>query len=201
MTRDPTETLSRALLVLREAVPYDLAVLYALHGDELRVRAAEGPLASGRVIEHRLALADYPSVRRALASRRPIVLSAADHEGAEGDPYDGVLDLPTSHSCMVAPLHAGSLDLGVITLDHRDAGLYDESTVRWMAVTGQLLGLALAGAEPRDDLGTFEEHERAYFEALLAASGDRIYGRGGAAEAAGLKPTTLHSKLKKHGLR
>ncbi len=203
-TPHASETLSRGLLALREAVPYDLAVVYALHGDQLRARAAEGPLADGRVIDHRLALADYPSIRRALASRRPAVLSSAAHRGAEGDPYDGVLDLAPGHSCMVVPLHAGPRDLGVITLDHREPSLYGESTIRWMAVAGQLLGLTLSHAEDgsgHGPVGRFDDNERAYFEALLAQSGGRIYGAGGAAETAGLKPTTLHSKLRRHGLR
>ena len=35
-----------------------------------------------------------------------IPLQAHHHAGEEGDPYDGVLDLPHGHSCMVVPLSA-----------------------------------------------------------------------------------------------
>jgi transcriptional regulator with GAF, ATPase, and Fis domain len=48
---------------------------------------------------------------------------------------------------------------------------------------------------------TFEAHERAYLEGLLASCAGQIYGPSGAAKLAGLKPTTLRSKLIKHGLR
>jgi len=37
--------------------------------------------------------------------------------------------------------------------------------------------------------------------ALLGLVGGRIYGRGGAAERLGLKPTTLQSRMKKLGVR
>ncbi|MFM7200212.1 MAG: sigma 54-interacting transcriptional regulator [Myxococcota bacterium] len=47
----------------------------------------------------------------------------------------------------------------------------------------------------------FETQERRYFERLLAHTGGRIYGVGGAAALAGLKPTTLRSKLEKLGIR
>ncbi len=48
---------------------------------------------------------------------------------------------------------------------------------------------------------TYEENETAYLQRLLDETDGRIYGAGGAAERAGLKPTTLQSKLKKRGLR
>ncbi|MFT6162739.1 MAG: transcriptional regulator with GAF, ATPase, and Fis domain [Myxococcota bacterium] len=48
---------------------------------------------------------------------------------------------------------------------------------------------------------TWEANERAYLEQLLDGSDGRLYGSGGAAERAGLKPTTLRSKLVRFGLR
>jgi len=42
--------------------------------------------------------------------------------------------------------------------------------------------------------------ERSNIAAALEATGGRVYGRGGAAELLGLKPTTLASRLKKLGL-
>lgn len=73
--------------------------------------------------------------------------------------------------------------------------------VRAGPIDARHLGLASALGSPRGPLPTFEAHERRYLEALLAQTDGRIYGPQGAAAAAGLKPTTLHSKLKKHGLR
>ena len=42
--------------------------------------------------------------------------------------------------------------------------------------------------------------ERDNIAAALEATRGRVYGRGGAAELLGLKPTTLASRLKKLGL-
>ncbi|HET6994471.1 MAG TPA: sigma-54 dependent transcriptional regulator [Chitinophagaceae bacterium] len=48
---------------------------------------------------------------------------------------------------------------------------------------------------------TMEEMERDYIIAVLNQSNFRIAGKGGAAEILGLPPTTLHSKIKKLGIK
>jgi transcriptional regulator with GAF, ATPase, and Fis domain len=47
----------------------------------------------------------------------------------------------------------------------------------------------------------FDEAERRAIVHALQISGWRISGQGGAAEMLGLKPTTLHAKMKKLGIR
>jgi transcriptional regulator with GAF, ATPase, and Fis domain len=47
----------------------------------------------------------------------------------------------------------------------------------------------------------FREHERRYLAQALRRTSGKIYGKDGAAALLGLKPTTLQSKLKKHGLK
>jgi transcriptional regulator with GAF, ATPase, and Fis domain len=47
----------------------------------------------------------------------------------------------------------------------------------------------------------FREHERRYLAQALRRTKGKIYGKDGAAGLLGLKPTTLQSKLKKHGLK
>ncbi len=49
--------------------------------------------------------------------------------------------------------------------------------------------------------GSLAEVERQHILAALKRSGWRVRGRGGAAEALGLKPTTLEARMKKHGVR
>src|SRR5688572_5208782 len=103
LAADPSaieEVMTRSLASLARIVPYDLAAVYELDGDDLFVRAAVGALASDRIRRHRLSLAKFPALRRALAARRPIPLDESDH-AREGDPYDGVLDLPPGHACML----------------------------------------------------------------------------------------------------
>jgi DNA-binding NtrC family response regulator len=48
---------------------------------------------------------------------------------------------------------------------------------------------------------SFAEAERRAILRAIEASGWRISGTGGAAERLGLKPTTLHAKMKKLGIR
>lgn len=50
-------------------------------------------------------------------------------------------------------------------------------------------------------LPTLNELERTHILEVLKRTGGRIYGRGGAAEMTGLKPTTLQSRIKKLGIR
>lgn len=93
------------------------------------VAAAAGPLPDARVRAHRLDLAAFPAVRRALHARRPLPLEAHDHSGDGGDPYDGLLDLPAGHSCVVVPLFTGATTLGIVTLDRTSCGVYPDDAV------------------------------------------------------------------------
>src|SRR5215510_3357530 len=78
--------LARALDYLAGVIPYDLAAVLELVDGTLNVRCARGKLADVRVRSHRIQLADFPSVRMALETRRTRVLEEHHHQG-EGDPY------------------------------------------------------------------------------------------------------------------
>ena len=135
--------LHHALAALRDVVPYDLAAVLALQGDELVVEVAEGPLADEKVQHHRLRLDDFPTIIRALETRTPIALEEHNHAGDEGDPYDGVLDLEHGHSCMVVPLYAADRSLGIITLDRMICETYRPEAVDLAGVYGQLVAYAM----------------------------------------------------------
>ena len=139
--------LHHALAALRDVVPYDLAAVLALEGEELVVEVAEGPLANDAVRRHRLRLSDFPTIVRALEMRKPIALEEHNHAGAEGDPYDGVLDLTHGHSCMVVPLYAADRSLGIITLDRRVCETYRPEAVDLAGVYGQLVSYAMLFAK------------------------------------------------------
>lgn len=159
-----------ALASLQSLVPYELAALYELAGDTLRVRAASGELASPQVRAHELTLSKFPTVRRALETRRPIALDESHHASDEGDPYDGVLDLPSGHSCMVVPLFAGDTSLGIITLDRSTCGGYDDAAVQLAGVYGQIVSIAMAYAKQAEQLhrlrGQLEQHNALLREEL-----------------------------------
>ena len=101
------DLLRRGLDWLARLAPYDLATVFTLEGETLRVRAARGRLAGPRIREHELPLEKFPTIREALETRRARVYTEDDHAHGDGDPFDGVLDLPAGHACMVVPLHAG----------------------------------------------------------------------------------------------
>ncbi len=138
--------LPRALEYLFEVIPYDLAAILALHGNELEVRCAKGALADRRVAQHRIKLSDFPSVQLALETRRTRVMHEHDHQG-DGDLYDGVLDLPEGHACMVVPLFFGDRTLGAMTFDRRKCEVYPAPVVNLATIYGQIIALAMVAAE------------------------------------------------------
>jgi len=135
--------LREALDAFQPVVPYDLAAVMLLEGDELRVRAARGRLDGDAVRHHRIQLAAFPSVRAALRDRRARIYTAHDHADGDGDPYDGVLDLPHGHSCMLVPLVADDLPLGVLTFDRTVCQPYPEATLALVQAYGALLANAM----------------------------------------------------------
>lgn len=56
------------------------------------------------------------------------------------------------------------------------------------------------GSAPGGRILPLREAERRHLVAALRHTGGKIYGRDGAAKLLDLKPTTLQSKLKKHGI-
>jgi transcriptional regulator with GAF, ATPase, and Fis domain len=48
---------------------------------------------------------------------------------------------------------------------------------------------------------TLESLERDHIRRVLALTNGHIYGKGGAAELLGLKPSTLQSRMKKLGIK
>ncbi len=170
-----TDVLRGALASLRDLVPYDLAAIFELDGDRLHLRVAEGPLADGRVRGHVLELSEFPTIRRALETRRPIPLEEHHHHGEEGDPYDGILDLPAGHSCMVVPLYAAGRSLGLITLDRSTCGVYEDEAVRLAGVYGQIVSIAMLFAEQAQLLDRYRRQVREEHRLL-----EQDTGRGGA---------------------
>jgi transcriptional regulator with GAF, ATPase, and Fis domain len=134
---------------LARIAPYDLATIFVLRGERLVVTHAVGRLADARVRAHHLDLKDWPSVQSVLETRRARAFLEHDHRAGDGDPFDGVLDLPHGHSCLVAPLYAGDLTLGVLALDRAECKPYGRDVLEAVEVFGCLLGLALVNAEQR----------------------------------------------------
>ncbi len=164
---DPIDDLlRRGLDWIAKVAPYDLATVFELRGEELVVRAARGKLVTDQVRGHRLALSDYPSLREAIESRRARAFTELDHVHGDGDPFDGVLDFPPGHSCMVVPLATGDRVLGVATLDRSVCETYSQDVVTLVEVYGQLLAIALRNAEQKLALERVHRQDRDHLELL-----------------------------------
>jgi transcriptional regulator with GAF, ATPase, and Fis domain len=172
------DLLRRGLDWLQRVAPYDLATIFVLEGATLVARTARGRLASDKVRRHELALADFPTLREALETRRARAFTEDDHEHGDGDPFDGVLDLPPGHSCMVVPLCAADRALGILTLDRAVCEPYAPGTVGLVEVYGQLLALALQSAQER---ATFERLHRQDHEHAKILEAERL-GEAGVLE-------------------
>ena len=55
--------------------------------------------------------------------------------------------------------------------------------------------------ESASQLSSFDQMVTIHLKKALTLTGGKIYGKGGAAEILGMKPTTLQSKLKKYGIQ
>jgi transcriptional regulator with GAF, ATPase, and Fis domain len=217
------DLLRRALDWLARVAPYDLATVFELRDGTLVVRAARGSLASERVRGHQLELADFPTIREVLETRRARAYTEDDHENGDGNPFDGVLDLPPGRSCMVVPLCAGDSVFGVVTMGRSACEKYSRAVIELVEVYGQLIATAVESAKQNevlrrlgnqeggrvrlleDELGgrrvaTLDEIQREHITRVLGLTEGKIYGHDGAARLLGLKPSTLQSRMKKLGI-
>ena len=166
-----SELLRRGLDWLGRIAPYDLATIFILRHEELVVRAARGKLASPSVRGHVLALSRFPSLREALETRRARVFTELDHAHGDGDPFDDVLDLPPGHACMVVPLCAGDVCLGLLTLDRRLCERYAPEVVNLVEVYGQMLAIAIHGAGQKVTLDRLHRQDHEHAKLLEAELG------------------------------
>ena len=183
------DVLERALDSLGQLIPNDLAVVLGLKEQSLQVLVARGPLADDAVRHHTWRLTEHPTLRRALEERRAQVLTEDHHASGEGDPYDGVVDLPHGHSCMVVPLFAGERMLGAMTFDRTVCGRYEPRVVEMAEVYGKIISLAFLYAEQSELLQRqreqLEERSRVLDEA------------GGGTDAIGLLERSLSPAMRR----
>lgn len=139
--------IGESLEALGRVVPYDLATVMQLDGDELAVRVARGRLDGPEVQRHRLRLRDFPALRRVLEEGHARAFTEDEHTDGDGDPFDGVLDLPHGHFCMVAPLQSEQRPLGLITLDRASCGVFPPEVVALVEMVARLLGVAIRYGE------------------------------------------------------
>ncbi len=137
------ELIVGALEALGDSIPYEVAAFFELEDGMLRVRAARGPSASMAVTRHRIPLDAHPALKRAFDSGGTEVLVTARGGDGEPDPFEGVVDLPPRHPCLIVPVLAGTERIGVLTF--ATAGkTYTREVTDLATVYGALIGLGLA---------------------------------------------------------
>jgi len=164
--------LPAALDALAAIVPYDLAAVLRLEQGHLRVVCARGPLANGAVGSHSLDLERFPTIDEAMRSGLTRVMTEHDHSEGDGDPYDGVLDLPHGHACMVVPLQGGGRTLGAITFDRATCGTFEPFTVSLATIYGQLIALTWMAQEQNEDRRQLLEAENRLLRSEVVAADD-----------------------------
>ena len=199
----PLDAQAKLLRVLQEGtfepvgsdrpVRVDVRVIAATHVD-LQQAVAEGRFRED--LYYRLAV--FPLSVPPLRERRddivPIARSLLRERAVAGrGPWE--LSEGAVHRLCSAPWRGNVREL--INVMERAMVLCPSGTIE-----AEHLGLsaAVTSVTP-EELPTFQQAERAYLERLLDCSDGKLYGDDGAAALAGLKPTTLRSKLVKHGLR
>ncbi len=140
--------LEEALDALGGVIRYDLATVMELGADGmLRPRVWRGPLSRPEVRDIRVDLGESPNVRQILEKRQARAFTEVDHRDGDGDIFDGLLDLPHGHSCMVVPLQVDDDTVGIMTLDRAVCETYSDEVVQLGTVYGRLMAMALNYAE------------------------------------------------------
>jgi hydrogenase-4 transcriptional activator len=147
---DPEHTLELVLEALGELIDYELAVVLGLEGSEiLRVRKTAGPLAGPGLKDFAIVLRDRGDLARIMEKGEPKLF---DESEEHVDTYDGVLDLPHGHSCLVAPLSCGGKSIGLLTLDHRSCGKFTPGVVRFIATISKLISISMIQSDAASEL-------------------------------------------------
>jgi transcriptional regulator with GAF, ATPase, and Fis domain len=169
------QLLGESLDTLGKLVPFDLATIMELQGEGLRIRVARGELAGPAVAEHRLDLSKFPALADLLRAGDARAFTDDDHQ--QGDAFDGILDLPEGHWCMVAPLRVHADALGIMTFDRKVCGRYPEEVVRLVDVFARLLAVAMSYGEQSTRLHRL--HQQLQEQNRLLS--ERVSGRNDAA--------------------
>lgn len=141
---NPEKAMSIVLNAIQEIIPYELAVIMSLEpGNKLQVRFCSGILCCEKLASHTISLIDRPDLAAAL-KRGEVELIKETAMPGHKDTYDGILEMPSGHSCMIGPLLACGEVIGLMTLDHRQCEMFTDERVRTAKTLSELIAIALA---------------------------------------------------------
>ncbi|MBA4406919.1 AAA family ATPase [bacterium] len=172
----PTKTMEIVLDAISEIIPYELAVILSKESDEnLYVRYARGPLLNNEIKNFFIPLKNRPDLVEVLDNGKVKLVEDTINENHH-DTYEGLIDLPTGHSCMLAPLKVDGETLGLMTLDHRQCDMFTPQRVNIANSLTKIIALALAQAKTTDNL--INEKETLIYErnSLIGDVADIVEG-------------------------
>lgn len=174
----PQRAMAIVLDAIQEVIPFELAVILSLENDnKLQIRFCSGSLCNGNLIDRVLPIDDHPDIRTAL-KRGEVTLIRDTANPAHHDTYEGIVDLPIGHSCMLTPLKAGNEVIGLMTLDHSQCDLFTPERVKIAGILSQLLAIALAQSLHTESLinekTTFLHERNAYLSEMTRMAGGLV---------------------------
>lgn len=144
LTLSPERTMEIVLDAIGTVVPYELAVVLSLEkGNLLKVRCAQGTLYTPRLEHHTICLKERPELEKIVEAGEVKLFDEEDDKHHE-DTYHDIIDLPSGHSCMVAPLHVEGKILGILTLDNSQCNIFKPEIVELTKMLSKIIALALA---------------------------------------------------------
>lgn len=148
----PQKTMEIVLDTISEIIPYELAVILSKEANNnLKVRYARGSLVTEDLKNFEIPLKNRPDLEEILNIGK-VKLVEETKDPKHRDTYDGVINLPIGHSCMLAPLRINGETLGLMTLDHRQCDIFTPQRVNIANSLTKLIALALAQAMATDSL-------------------------------------------------
>ena len=137
--------LDTILAELERLLPYDMASVLVLDGDELRVVAGRGFRRDVDLGALRFRVGENPRIDRALAARGTVRFM----DPKEPDPFDDVSPQPLEHlhSCMAAPMRKDGELIGLITADAHDEARFESEHEELMELFAALAAVAIRNAD------------------------------------------------------
>ncbi len=133
------------LKAIRELIEYELAVVLSLEdGNRLKVRKAAGPAATHSLETFTLSLNKRKDIANIVRQKQPHLFH---QDEKHQDTYEGIIDFPADHSCLVAPLYMDEKLLGLLTLDHRSCNKFTPQNVELVRILANLISLSIAQSE------------------------------------------------------
>jgi anaerobic nitric oxide reductase transcription regulator len=164
---------------LERLVPFDMATVMRLEGNELRVLAGRGFRRDVSLAGLHFTRGQNPRLDRALSAHGTVRFLDPD----EADPFDGLADraLDHVHSCMVAPMRFSGDLLGLITADAFEVGRFDAAHEEVIELFAALAAVAIRNADLISELHA----ARAQLQGQVTTLAEELRDASGTAELVG----------------